>query len=191
MNTTPINAAKYSERSIDTFLIVAHRNHIDLSGIADKKANMVLAICAIMISAVLTGSALVFRKDFDNYLFVPTAIFIVCILTVMILSIYTTMPKLSAGTFHKEALKDNNTNLAFFGNFHKMELEDYQWAVEYMQKDTHDIYKMLTTDLYFLGGVLNKKFRLLNITYTLLIIGFIISIISYIVAFYFHYSSMQ
>ena len=189
-DTTPIEAEKYSEKAIQNFYMIAERNHIQLSGIADRKANIILAVCALIISAVLTGSAKIFKADFDGYILIPMSIFLVFMVLTMILSIMTTMPKLSAGTFDKEAVKEHKVNLAFFGNFHKMELEDYEWAVKYMQEDTAEIYKMLTTDLYFLGKVLDKKFRLLNFTYTLLICGVIISIISYIVTFYFHQNAL-
>ena len=189
MKTTPFAAEAYSEKAIQTFYMVAQRNHIDLSGLADKKANIILAVCAVIIASVLTGSAKIFKSDFETYILVPTAIFLFFMVLTMILSIMTTMPKLSTGTFDKEAVKEHKVNLAFFGNFHKMELEDYEWAVKYMQDDTAEIYKMLTTDLYFLGSVLDKKFRLLNFTYALLICGFIISILSYVIAFYFHYNA--
>jgi len=182
--STPFNAETYSERAIQNFYMIAERNHIQLSGIADRKANIILAVCSVIISSVLTGSAKIFKSDFDTYFLSPMAIFLVFMVLTMIMSIMTTMPKLSAGTFDKEAVKEHKVNLAFFGNFHKMELKDYEWAVKYMQDDTAEIYKMLTTDLYFLGSVLDRKFRLLNFTYIVLISGVIISIISYIIAYY-------
>lgn len=186
--STPFIAEKYSEKAIQNFYMIAERNHIQLSGIADRKANIILAVCAVVISAVLTGSAKIFKTDFDTYILVPMGVFLVFMVLTMILSIMTTMPKLSTGMFIKEDVKNYKVNLAFFGNFHNMELEDYEWAVKYMQEDTVEIYKMLTTDLYFLGSVLDKKFRLLNFTYTLLICGVIISIFSYVIAYYFHYN---
>ncbi len=189
MKSTPFSAETYSEKAIQTYYMVAQRNHIDLSGLADKKANTILAVCAVIISAILTGSAKIFKVDFDHFILVPTAIFLFFMVLTMVLSIMTTMPKLSTGTFDKELVKEHKVNLAFFGNFHKMKLEDYEWAVKYMQEDTAEIYKMLTTDLYFLGSVLDKKFKLLNLTYLTLIIGVIISVISYLVAFYFHYNT--
>ncbi len=183
---TTLEAEKYSEKAIQNFYMIAERNHIQLSAIADRKANIILAVCALIISAVLTGSSKIFKADFDGYIIIPMSIFLFFMVLTMILSIMTTMPKLSTGAFDKEAVKEHKVNLAFFGNFHKMELADYEWAVKYMQEDTAEIYKMLTTDLYFLGKVLDKKFRLLNFTYTLLIFGVVISIISYVVAFYIH-----
>ena len=38
-------------------------------------------------------------------------------------------------------------------------------------------------DLYFLGLVLEKKYRLLRITYNFFMIGIILSVISFIIAF--------
>ncbi|EDM43009.1 hypothetical protein SCB49_12329 [unidentified eubacterium SCB49] len=189
MNPEPFSEKTYSEKAIQTFYTVAERNHIQLSGIADRKANIVLVVCSMVISTVITGSVKIFKSDMDNFMLIPTAIFVVFMVLTMILSIMTTMPKLSSGLFDKDDVKKHKVNLAFFGNFYKMELEDYEWAVKYMQNDTTEIYKMLTTDLYFLGSVLDKKFRLLNFTYTMLSIGVVISVLSFIVAFYFEFNT--
>ena len=51
-----------------------------------------------------------------------------------------------------------------------------------MVKDKDYIYKALTKDLYFLGKVLERKYRLLRITYTVFMIGIIISLISFAIA---------
>lgn len=190
LKTTPFSEEDYSEKAMQTFYTVAQRNHVQLSGIADKKANIVLAVCALVISAVLTGSVKVFKNDFETYMVLPTVIFLCFMVLTMILSIIVTMPKLSSGTFDKEDAKEYKVNLAFFGNFHKMELEDYEWAVKYMQEDTIEIYKMLTKDLYFLGKVLDKKFRLLNFTYTFLIVGIFISVLSYLISFQLHQTGL-
>lgn len=182
--STPTKTPEQSEKAIQNFFTTAERNHIQLSGLADKKANTILAVCALIISSVLSGSAKIFKAGIDEYVFIPTGIFLFFMILTMILSIMTTMPKLSAGIFKMDDVKNHKVNLAFFGNFHKMKLEEYEWAVKYMQEDPKEIYKMLTTDLYFLGSVLDRKFRLLNLTYLLLVIGVVISIISYITAFY-------
>ncbi|MGY0425553.1 MAG: Pycsar system effector family protein, partial [Polaribacter sp.] len=47
------------------------------------------------------------------------------------------------------------------------------------------LYSSLTKDLYFLGLVLNKKYRILRITYTVFMIGVIISVIAFAIAFRF------
>lgn len=175
-----------SARAIQTFYMIALKNHIKLSGMADRKSNLILAVCALLISAILTNSLKFVQQTGDQYLLAPTIIFVFFMLVAMLLSILTTIPKITSGTFNKEAVEAKEVNLAFFGNFHKMKLDEYEWAVKHMRNDSEEIYKVLTKDLYFLGKVLDKKFKLLKVTYTVLIIGVVLSVTAYIWAFYKH-----
>ena len=79
----------------------------------------------------------------------------------------------------------NYGNLLFFGNFHKMKLDEFEWAMGEMMKDRDYLYGSLTKDLYFLGLVLNRKYNLLRATYAVFIVGIILSVISFAVAFQF------
>ncbi|WP_179021906.1 Pycsar system effector family protein [Winogradskyella forsetii] len=176
--------AKYkdesSSRGVQTFYRVALRNHIKLSDIADTKANILLSVNAIIISVVLAN--LISKLDNNPYLTWPTVIFTLFCVISMILSIIATRPNVTSGQFTKEDVKNQKVNLSFFGNFHKMKLEEYEWAIGEMVKDRDYIYKALTKDLYFLGVVLERKYRLLRITYTVFMIGIIVSLISFAIA---------
>ena len=103
----------------------------------------------------------------------------------MILSIIATRPNITSGEFTKEDVKNKEVNLTFFGNFHKMKLEDFEWAIDELIKDKDYVYKSLTKDLYFLGKVLDRKYRILRVTYTIFMTGMIISVIAFAVSFKF------
>lgn len=168
------------ERGVQTFYRTALRNHIKLSDIADTKANILLSVNAIIISVVLAN--LISKLDTNPYLTWPTIIFLSFCVISMVLSIIATRPNVTSGEFTKEDVKNQEVNLSFFGNFHKMELKEFEWAIGEMVKDKDYIYKALTKDLYFLGKVLERKYRLLRITYTVFMIGIIISLISFAIA---------
>jgi len=168
------------ERGVQTFYRVALRNHIKLSDIADTKANILLSVNAIIISVVLAN--LISKLDNNPYLTWPTLIFTLFCVISMVLSIIATRPNITSGEFTKEDVKNQKVNLSFFGNFHKMELDEFEWAIKEMVKDKDYIYKALTKDLYFLGKVLERKYRLLRITYTVFMIGIIVSLISFGIA---------
>ena len=168
------------ERGVQTFYRVALRNHIKLSDIADTKANILLSVNAIIISVVLAN--LISKLDTNPYLTWPTVIFTLFCVISMILSIIATRPNVTSGEFTKEDVKNQKVNLSFFGNFHKMELGEFEWAIREMVKDKDYIYKALTKDLYFLGKVLERKYRLLRITYTVFMIGIIVSLIAFGIA---------
>lgn len=176
--------AKYKndnpERSIQTFYRTALRNHIKLSDIADTKANILLSVNAIIISLVLAN--LISKLDTNSYLIYPTALFTLSCIVSMILSIIATRPNVTSGEFTKEDVEKKDVNLAFFGNFHKMKLSDYQWAINELLQDKDYVYNSLTKDLYFLGVVLQRKYKILRITYTVFMVGIILSVIAFGIA---------
>lgn len=174
------------ERGIQTFYRVALRNHIKLSDIADTKANILLSVNAIIISLVLSNLISKLDSPSNSYLIVPTLIFVVSSVISMILSIIATRPNITSGEFTKEDVEQKRVNLTFFGNFHKMKLEEYQWAITELLKDKSYVYSSLTKDLYFLGKVLDRKYRILRTTYTIFMLGMIISVISFIISFKIH-----
>ena len=67
-----------------------------------------------------------------------------------------------------------------------MKLQDYEWAIQELIKDQTYVYTSLTKDLYFLGLVLNRKYKLLRWTYTIFMILIIFSVISFFVALKFY-----
>ncbi|TVZ57893.1 HD domain-containing protein [Flavobacteriaceae bacterium MAR_2010_105] len=174
------------ERGIQTFYRVALRNHIKLSDIADTKANILLSVNAIIISLVLSTLISKLDNPSNAYLIVPTIIFTFSSVVSMILSIIATRPNITSGEFTKEDVENKRVNLTFFGNFHKMELEEYQWAITELLKDKDYVYSSLTKDLYFLGKVLDRKYRILRITYTIFMTGMIISVLSFAISFKMH-----
>ncbi len=171
------------ERGIETMYRVTLRNHIKLSDIADTKANILLSVSAIVLSIALSNLFPKLDKASNYYLIYPTLLFLFITVVTMIYSILSTRPKITSGTFTKEDVKNKKVNLLFFGNFHKMELEDFQEGMTEMMNDRDYLYKSLMKDLYFLGKVLDKKYRLLRIAYTIFMIGIVVSVIAFVIAF--------
>lgn len=170
------------ERGIQTMFRVTMRNHLKLSDIADTKANILLSVNAIIISLVLSNLIPKLDNPSNDYLIYPTGIFLVFAIASMVLSILATRPNVTRGEFTKEDVKNKNVNLLFFGNFHKMNLAEYEWAIQELIQDKKYVYSSLTKDLYFLGVVLDRKYRLLRWTYTIFMIGMILSVIAFFVA---------
>jgi len=173
------------ERGIETMFRVTLKNHITLSNIADTKANILLSVNAIIVSLVLSNLVSKLDNASNEYLIIPTVIFVLFTVASMILSVLATRPNVTSGAFTKEDVANKKVNLLFFGNFHKMKLDEFEWAMGEMMKDRDYLYSSMKKDLYFLGLVLNKKYKILRITYTVFMIGIIISVISFGVAFQF------
>jgi predicted metal-dependent HD superfamily phosphohydrolase len=171
------------ERGIDTLFRVTLGNHTRLSGIADSKANILLSVNAIIISIAL--STLIPKLDSPKniHLVVPTFIMLMSSVITIIFAILSTRPKVTKGVFTKKDIEDKKVNLLFFGNFYKMPLEDYKWAMNEMMKDREYLYNSMIKDLYYLGVVLEKKYRLLRIAYNFFMIGIVLSVIAFVLAF--------
>lgn len=177
---------KSPERGIQTMYRVSMRNHLKLSDIADTKANILLSVNAIIISLLLTNLIPKLDNPSNDYLIYPTGIFVLFSIVSMIMSVLATRPNVTSGEFDKEDVENKKVNLIFFGNFHKMKYKDYEWAMQEMIKDQQYVYDTLTKDLYFLGVVLDKKYKLLRWTYTIFMIGMILSTIAFFVALKFY-----
>jgi predicted metal-dependent HD superfamily phosphohydrolase len=172
------------DRGIDTLFRITLRNHTQLSSIADSKANILLSVNAIIVSIAL--SSIIPKLDNVNnaHLLVPTFIMLMFCVASIIFAILSTRPKVTSGVFTRQDIEDRKVNLLFFGNFYKMPLEEYEWAINEMMKDNEYLYNSLIKDLYFLGLVLEKKYRLLRITYNIFMVGIIVSVVAFVVAFY-------
>ena len=171
------------ERGIETMFRVTLRNHIDLSGQADTKANILLSVNAIIISVVLSNLIPKLDNPSNAYLIWPSAIFVIFTVVAMILCVLATRPNVTRGKFSREDVKQKRVNLIFFGNFHKMELEEFEWAMGEMMKDRDYLYSSMKKDLYFLGKVLNRKYSILRTTYTIFVVGIIVSVVAFGIAF--------
>lgn len=175
--------AEKPDRGIDTLFRVTLGNHTRLSGIADSKANILLSVNAIIISIALSSIIPKLDSPKNAHLVVPTFIMLMSSVITIIFAILSTRPKVTSGFFTREDVEAKKVNLMFFGNFYKMPLEDYDWAMNEMMKDRDYLYSTMIKDLYYLGLVLQRKYNLLRIAYNFFMVGIIITVISFVIAF--------
>ncbi|MFC5874288.1 Predicted metal-dependent phosphohydrolase, HD superfamily [Chryseobacterium arachidis] len=172
-----------SDRSVDTLFRVTLSNHTRLSDIADSKANILLSVNAIIISVCL--SVLVPKLDTpkNSHLIIPSFILLLSAVLTIIFAILSTKPNVTKARFTEQDIADRKVNLLFFGNFNKMIFDDYQSAMNILIKDRDYIYDSMVKDLYYLGKVLDRKYRLLSVTYQIFMAGIVISVLSFGYAF--------
>ena len=155
-------------------------NHIQLSEMADSKANILISVNAIIISVIL--SVLVRKLQTDPYLIIPAIIFLTATVVTIVIAILATRPKVNEGTFNEEDVINKKTNLLFFGNFHKMSLKNYEDAMRIMMQDADYLYSSMVQDIYHLGTVLGRKYRLIRMAYTIFMVGIVLSVIAFAIA---------
>ena len=172
-----------SDRSVDTLFRVTLNNHTRLSDIADSKANILLSVNAIIISVCL--SVLVPKLDTPKnvHLIIPTFLLLLSSVLTIVFAILSTKPNVTKTHFTQEDVAKRKVNLLFFGNFHQMLFDDFHLAMRDLLKDRDYIYDSMIKDLYFLGKVLDRKYKLLSTTYTIFMAGIIISVLAFAYAF--------
>lgn len=182
LNKKKLEKLERPDRGIDTMFRVTLNNHTRLSEIADSKANILLSVNAIIISIALTTLLPKLDSPGNAHLVTPTLLLMGFSVVSIIFAILSTRPKVTSGTFTRDDIAAKKVNLLFFGNFYKVPLEEYEWAMHEMMKDRDYLYNSLIKDLYFLGLVLNRKYKLLRTTYTIFMIGIVVSVASFVIA---------
>jgi HD superfamily phosphodiesterase len=183
------NPNSFITKGIQTSLRLTSENHLRLSDMADSKANILISVNAIIISVIL--SVLLRKIEAERHLAAPTFIFLGFSVITIIISIVATRPKVTQGHFSREDVLNKKTNLLFFGNFYRQTLEDYVWAMSNMLKDPDYLYGSMVEDIYFLGVVLGRKYKLLRLAYAIFMVGIIISVLAFSLAILFHEPDAQ
>ncbi len=167
-------------RGVETLFRVAFRNHMDLSSIADNKANIMLSINAIILS--ISFSTLFRHFDDNPYLIIPSILLVtVCIITIVFATL-STSPKVKKDPDREVSIKRENP--LFFGNFHKYPYHSFEEKIWDLMADKKDLYGSLMLDLHELGSVLHHKYRFLKICYNTFMYGMIVVVITFVVSFF-------
>ncbi|MCI4666820.1 MAG: DUF5706 domain-containing protein [Bacteroidia bacterium] len=172
------------DRGIETMFRATYRTHINLSDLADSKANILLSVNAIIISIIFTN---VFTKgNMEQYITVPSIVLMAVCMVAIVFTILSTRPSINSGVFTREDILKKKTNLLFFGNFYRMQLDDFMWGINEMMRDADYLYGSMAKDIYFLGKVLAKKFYLLRIAYNIFMYGMALSLLVFVGFYIYH-----
>lgn len=179
-------------RGVDTLYRATYRNHINLSAIADGKANMMISINAIILSVIITlaGSGLTFSGEFfvEHLRFtIPIFILLIGALTSVIFAVLSAKPKVTKQEVDIEDIKKQRKSILFFGNFVKLELEQFVNDMAKLKEDQEILYDNMSVDLYYLGVVLAKKYKLLSYSYLIFMSALILTVASFIFIFFYSF----
>lgn len=182
------NTGKDFGRGIDTLYRANYRNHINLSAIADGKANMMISINTILISVIVTlsGASLSVLKDFavTNLRFVvPILTLLIGALGSVIFAVLSATPKVTSKEIDMNEVEKNKISLLYFGNFLSIPKEEFVQYLRNLKVNQQRLYDSMSLDLYNLGFVLREKYKLLTYSYNTFIIGLITTVVSFIVIF--------
>jgi hypothetical protein len=171
------------EKAIQTYFRSNYRNHINLSAIADNKANIMISVNAIIISILISILTYQDLADQSPFVFMPSVVFIITGITSLTFAILSARPKVTSVINHESSPEDIQNNLVFFGNFSQLHVDDYETAMDQMFKDGKLIYRNMTRDMYYLGLVLNKKYQYLRYSYTVFMVGLLCTVVLFLLLF--------
>lgn len=167
-------------RGIETLFRLTSRNQMDLNGLADNKAGIMISVNSIIISVILT--VLLRKLEDQPHLVIPTLLMLTVNILTIIFSILATRPKIIANDFTEEDISSRKINMLFFGHFQKLSFEQYSVGIKQMLRERDYLYTSLIKDIYYQGLVLNKKYRYLSISYTIFMYGLILSVLAFGIA---------
>ena len=166
--------------SIDHMLKQTRNHHVQLSSLADSKANMLITAASL----VLTLSI---RYIMDPELkWISVCLISFCILTIL-LAAYSAMPKMSLFLKKQkgDAADNPNLNILFFGDFIKLSYDEYEARMIDVINNPVDTYKVQLHEIYTLGLFLTgKKYRFLKLAYISFICGLLICGVAIVISLF-------
>ncbi|MEL6770629.1 MAG: Pycsar system effector family protein [Bacteroidota bacterium] len=176
-------AAKFgTSRGIETMFRSNYRVHMDLSAIADTKANIMISINGLILPILL--GAISPKIDSNPWLLIPTSVLMVGCLISMIFAIRSARPRVSREPVSLDQINQKGYNILFFGHFANMRRDDYEEGMAQLMSSNEDIYRNMIRDLHGLGSVLNEKYALLRTSYTVFMIAITVGVLLFIATFF-------
>ena len=167
---------KLSKETIN-IIRTTQRNNIELTHIADNKANVLLSLNAIMITflipLVLSNTDVILEQS----LYIPLIILsATCVSTINIAAIVLKPSIL-------DNFKDNedpNTRFSpfFFGNYYKMSPKEFYDYMDSSISDKAMVKQYLIQDLYYLGKRLGTKMTWIRRAFNIFLVGLFLSLVS-------------
>jgi len=153
------------------------RNNIELTHIADNKANVLLSLNALMLTFLLP----MIIANFDMIVAKNLGLSLVIFIITSLLTIYLAALALKPGDFRKlEQEKGNEAfnSPFFFGNHYNMSSKEFQNRIEEALINDDIIRKHVLQDLYYIGARLGQKMTIIRNAFNLLLAGLILSVLA-------------
>lgn len=166
---TPLSYADIPERNTaDNVLRTAQQHHVQLSTMADTKANIIITVSSIVLTLSL-------GRLNDPELRTGVLILAGFTLVALLLAILAVLPKYRPIRLRDQTLPPN-FNLLFFGHFAELSRERYLSEMNRVLMPDGTPYSTWAADIYSLGTYLaHHKYRYLRYSYLFFLAGFVLA----------------
>ena len=167
--SAPLSYAQIPERNTaDNVLRTAQQHHVQLSTMADTKANIIITVSSIVLTLSLGRAS-------DPELRVGVLILAGFTLVALLLAILAVLPKYRPIRLRGEVLPPQ-FNLLFFGHFAELPRERYLAEMNRVLMPDGTPYATWAADIYSLGVYLaHHKYRYLRYSYLFFLAGFVLA----------------
>ena len=154
---------------IQTMFRVTYQNHIQLSQLADNKANMLISVNGLMTSVL--AAALAPRLEQATWLLTPAIVLLAGCVPSLVFAVLTVRPRLNRTPITVEQVRANAGNLLFFGQFSGMPLAEFNESMHALIDNPRLLQDSLIRQLWLMGQSLKQKYRFLQVAYALFLLG--------------------
>ncbi len=151
-------------------LRTAHQNQTQLNLMADQKANILIGTLVLMFTVVLTRMLTVL--DDNQGLMLPLMVFVLMQLIPLVLTVLVLIPKNISG--QKNRPIEQMSNPLFFGFFTRYSQQQYSDYLCQLLTDNDSARQLLINDIYQIGLILKRKYRLLRLAYVFALLGVVV-----------------
>ena len=167
-----------TSRGIETLFRNTYRVHVEVSALADSKANFLISVNSIIMILIVSHAM---QYITHKGLLIPVGIVMATSIGSMIFAVLVARPRFNKGNVTKTHFEKGGSNLLFFGSFTNMSKEDFVASLSETIMDGEQLYPMMMGDIYELGLVLKRKFIRLQIAYGILLYGMPVGVIIFVV----------
>jgi hypothetical protein len=154
---------------------------MDLTALADNKANMMISINGIVMSIIIASVAP--KLDNNPWLLLPTVVLLIGNLVSMVYAVMAARPRVKSPALNPPIPAKPGGNLLFFGTFATMREDDFVAAMSQLMEERMPVYETMMRNIYGIGTVLFRKFLLLQYAYTSFMVALVLGVTSFMIVF--------
>lgn len=164
------------KKTID-IIRTTQRNNIDLTAIADNKANVLLSLNALVIAVLVPLILTNIDHVVDRFLYVPLMILAATCFSTIFIAAQVLKPS-DFDSFREPLAPNSKPSPFFFGNFYQQTPGKYFEDIKDSLSNSEMIRAHLAQDLYYVGKRLGTKMSLVRRAYNIFIVGIGLTLLS-------------
>ncbi|SFA53434.1 hypothetical protein SAMN04487972_1112 [Paracoccus halophilus] len=202
-DATKKDKALGSAKAVETMFRNAIRAELDIIALAATKANIMISLNGLIISALMISGAFIFASTVAFLL--PAGVFMITTAASIVFALLAASPErvglfsglrdwvvdLFRGQARLSDLRtylrrqnagpaDGDLNLLIYEHRATLTRADHWQRMKVLLNDREEIYRQMSDQLYWLGQMADRKFRLLDVSYTIFRWGLLVSVLTFI-----------